>query len=131
MPEPDSEAVRVFKTAWFTKAASKARVKDDELCEAVREAMKGQCNDLGGGVFKKRLNKNMHRSIILAKGGLRWIYEYIFAKKDRDNIDDDELNDFRTLAKAYKGLTETQLARLLTDNDLMEICNGNKAKVQK
>jgi hypothetical protein len=74
MTEPDSEAARVFKTAWFAKAARKARVKDNELCEAVCEAMKGQCDDLGGGVFKKRLNRNMHRSIILAKGGMRWIY---------------------------------------------------------
>jgi hypothetical protein len=130
MTEPDSEAARVFKTAWFAKAARKARVKDDELCEVIREAMKGQCDDLGGGVFKKRLNKNMHRSIILAKGGMHWIYGYIFAKKDRDNIEDDELDDFRTLAKAYQGLTEKQLARLLNGNDLMEICNGDEAKIQ-
>jgi hypothetical protein len=129
MTEPDSETARVFKTAWFAKAARKARVKDNELCDAIREAMKRQCDDLGGGVFKKRLNKNMYRSIILAKGGMRWIYEYIFAKKDRDNIADDELDDFRTLAKAYQGLTEKQLARLLNDNDLMEICNGNEAKI--
>jgi len=30
--------------------------------------MEGQAEDLGEGVFKKRLNKNMHRSIVLAKG---------------------------------------------------------------
>lgn len=60
---------RTFKTAWFAKAAGKARISDDELCEAIREVMKGQVDDLGGGVFKKRLNKNMHRSIILAKFG--------------------------------------------------------------
>jgi hypothetical protein len=42
----------------------------------------------------------MRRSIILAKGGRYWIYAYLFAKKDRDNISDDELEDFRTLAKS-------------------------------
>ena len=41
--------------------------------------------------FKKRLNNNFHRSIILAKGGKFWIYEYLFAKKDRENIENDEL----------------------------------------
>jgi hypothetical protein len=61
------ETARAFKTAWFTKAARKARIEDDELCEAIEEVRKGQADDLGGGVFKKRLNKNMHRSIILAK----------------------------------------------------------------
>jgi len=62
-------AIRTFKTVWFAKAARKARISDSELCDAIREVMNGQADDLGGGVFKKRLNKNMYRSIILAKGG--------------------------------------------------------------
>ncbi len=74
---------RTFKTPWFAKAVAKARIKDDELCEAIAEVMKGQGDDLGGGVFKKRLNRNMHRSIILAKGRRSWVYAYLFAKKDR------------------------------------------------
>ncbi|MEI8164628.1 MAG: type II toxin-antitoxin system RelE/ParE family toxin [Betaproteobacteria bacterium] len=102
-------SARVFKTAWFAKAARKAHIDDVELCVAIREAMQGQADDLGGGVFKKRLNDNMHRSLILAKGGRYWVYEYLFAKKDRDNIADDELVAFRTLAKAYAGLTDKQL----------------------
>lgn len=120
------ETMRTFKTAWFSKAARKARIKDGELCEAIQEVMKGQADDLGGGVFKKRLNKNMHRSIILAKGGRYWIYEYLFAKKDRANIENDELEDFRTLAKSYATLSDKQIARLLEDKDLTEICHGDK-----
>jgi hypothetical protein len=120
---------RAFKTAWFTKAARKARIKDDELCEAIEDVRKGQADDLGGGVFKKRLNKNMHRSIILAKGGRYWIYQFLFAKKDQANIDDDYLDDFRTLAKKYAALSEKQIARLLEDKDLTEICNGDEKQV--
>lgn len=125
MPDAD-ETMRTFKTAWFSKAARKARIKDGELCEAIQEVMKGQADDLGGGVFKKRLNKNMHRSIILAKGGRYWIYEYLFAKKDRANIENDELEDFRTLAKSYATLRDKQIAQLLEDKDLTEICHGDK-----
>jgi hypothetical protein len=117
---------RAFKTAWFGKAARKARIRDCALCEALQEVKKGQVDDLGGGVFKKRLNRNMHRSIILAKGGRYWIYEYLFAKKDRANIGDDELEDFRTLAKSYAALNEENIAQLLEDNDLTEICRGEK-----
>ena len=120
------ETMRTFKTAWFSKAARKARIKDRELCEAIQEVMKGQADDLGGGVFKKRLNKNMHRSIILAKGGRYWIYEYLFAKKDWANIENDELEDFCTLAKSYATLSDKQIARLLEDKDLTEICHGDK-----
>ena len=119
--------MRIFKTSRFAKDARKAHIGDTELCQTIAEVMKGQCDDLGGGVFKKRLDKNRHRSIVLAKGGKLWIYEYLFAKKDRDNIEDDELADFRKLAKAYQALTEPQMARLLKDRDLVEICRDEKA----
>lgn len=52
---------RAFKSDWFAKTAKKARIGDPALMEAMRETMAGQADDLGGGVFKKRLNKNMHR----------------------------------------------------------------------
>jgi len=63
-----------------------SRIRDEELCAALRQVMQGQADDLGGGVFKKRLNDNRHRSIIIAKGGQYWIYTYLFVKKDRRNI---------------------------------------------
>lgn len=122
---------RAFKTAKFDKAAKKARIKNQELCEAIQQVMLGQADDLGGGVFKKRLNDNRHRSIILAKGGSYWIYEYLFAKKDRDNIADDELVAFLLLAKCYAGLTEKQVGQLLTAGNFMEICHDDKTKIQK
>ncbi|MGF6177316.1 hypothetical protein ABIE33_005636 [Ensifer sp. 4252] len=62
------------------------------------EVASGQADDLGGGVFKKRLNDDMHRSIVVAKAGEFWVFAYLFAKKDRANIDDDELLAFRKLA---------------------------------
>jgi hypothetical protein len=113
------ETARTFKTAWFAKAARKALIDDAELCQAIAEVRKGQADDLGGGVFKKRLNKN--RS--LAKGRAHWVYEYLFAKKDRDNIDDKELAAFRKLARAYEGLDDQKLDQLLKDGDFTEICH--------
>ncbi len=114
---------RAFKTAWFTKAARKARITDNELCKAIREVMKGQADDLGGGVFKKRLNKNMHRSIILARGRGYWVYAYLFAKKDRANINDDELMAFRDLADIYAAKAEDDIAKELQASELVEICD--------
>jgi hypothetical protein len=118
---------RVFKTAWFAKASKKAHITDEELCIAIRQVMLGQADDLGGGIFKKRLDRNRHRSIILAKGGRYWIYEYLFAKKDRDNIEDNELVKFRSIAKIYETLSNQQVDELLQDNLWMEICNDGKA----
>lgn len=114
---------RAFKTAWFSNAARKARIGAPALIAAIREVMAGQADDLGGGVFKKRLNRNMHRSIVLAKGGRHWIFVYLFAKKDRANIDDDELADFKNLARAYGRMTDTELKAALNRGDLLELCD--------
>lgn len=117
--------MRVFKTASFSKSARKDGVTDKELCKAIEEVINGQyAADLGGGVYKKRLNKNMHRSIILSKCGKRWVYEYLFAKNERDNIDDDEEQAYKLLAKSYAKLTVAQLEKMIADKNLLEICHG-------
>jgi len=120
---PTKPLTRAFKTAWFSKAARKAGIGDPALIAAIRDVMQGQADDLGGGVFKKRLNKNMHRSIVLAKGGRHWIFAYLFAKKDRANIDDDELADFKKLAQAFGRMTDAELRAVLNQGDLLELCD--------
>ncbi|MFY7925359.1 MAG: type II toxin-antitoxin system RelE/ParE family toxin [Aquidulcibacter sp.] len=115
-----------FKTVWFAKAAKKARIDDDELWKAIEQARLGQADDLGGGVFKKRLAGNRYRSILLAKGGTFWVYSYLFAKKDRDNIDDGELKAFRDLAKIYAGMTESQVEAQIDDGHWIEIKQPDK-----
>ena len=117
---------RIFKTAWFTKAAKKARITDEELCTAIRQVMQGEVDDLGGGVFKKRLKDNRHRSIILAKGSKYWIYVYLFAKKDRDNIGIDELAEFKKLATLYSRQTDAIIEAEIKNGDLLEICDGKQ-----
>ncbi|WP_421577955.1 type II toxin-antitoxin system RelE/ParE family toxin [Shinella sp. M31] len=116
---------RVFKTAWFAKAAKKARITDKALSKAIDQVALGQADDLGGGVFKKRLNDNMHRSIVLAKAGEFWVFAYLFAKKDRANIDDDELLAFRKLADLYRGKAKADLEAELEIGALLEIDHGN------
>lgn len=120
-PEAAKNA-RAFKTAWFSKAARKAHIPDRELCAAFEQVLIGQADDLGGGVYKKRLGRNLYRSIILAKSGERWVFEYLFAKQDRANIEDDQLVRLRRLAKAYEDLTEKQFNELLKMGAWEEIC---------
>ncbi|WP_347989929.1 type II toxin-antitoxin system RelE/ParE family toxin [Methylomonas sp. AM2-LC] len=120
---------RIFKTAWFAKAAKKALITNEELCLAIQQVMLGQSDDLGGGVFKKRLNNNRHRSIILAKGGRHWVYTYLFAKKDRDNISSDELAEFKKLAALYGLQTDVAIDAAIKNGDLLEICNAQKTSI--
>ncbi|NOS74358.1 MAG: type II toxin-antitoxin system RelE/ParE family toxin [Methyloglobulus sp.] len=123
MPVKDKDSSRIFKTAWFNKAAKKAHISDDELCLAIRQVIQGQVDDLGGGVFKKRLSDNNYRSIILTKSGKFWIYTYLFAKKDRENIDAAELAEFKKLAKLYSRQPDSVIDTEIKNGDLLEICN--------
>ena len=122
-------SARVFRTAWFSKAAKKAHIGDLELCSAVHQAMLGQADDLGGGVFKKRLGRNLYRSIVLARGGRFWVYVYLFAKKDRANIEDAELREFRALASLYARKTDSDVEKELKLKELVEICHEPESQI--
>ena len=120
---------RVFKTAWFAKAARKALIADDELCLAIRQVMLGQADDLGGGVFKKRLGRNLYRSIIVAKGGQYWVYAYLFAKQDRANIADNDLANLREFAAIFARKTDAEIGVGLRLREFMEICHEEEAEI--
>jgi hypothetical protein len=120
----DPTCPRAFKTGWFAKAAKKAKVSDTMLCKAIAQVIAGQADDLGGGVFKKRLSSGLYRSIILARGGEYWVYQYLYAKQDRANIDDDELKVLRGIAKGYAELTESEVSALIVEGKWIEICQG-------
>jgi hypothetical protein len=119
---------RIFKTKWFAKAAKKLGIRDSELRQAIDELMQGQADNLGGGVYKKRLNQNRDRAIILTKGGAHAFYTFIYAKQDMANIDDGELAAFRELAKHYAGLSESVLLVLISNRELVEITHDNDTK---
>jgi hypothetical protein len=123
MPTAPRPLARGFKTAFFAKQARKAKISDQELCRILLELAEGKATDLGGGVFKKRLQHNEYRSILIAKSDDYWILEFLFAKKDADNITATALDGFRVLADRYATLSVQQLDRLLEDGDLLEICD--------
>lgn len=117
----DTPRKRAFKTKWFAREAARRAISDSDLCDAIVAVQLGQADNLGGGVWKKRLNDNRDRSIILAKGGRLWIFVYLFQKSARENIEDDELAGFKKLAKAYEMLDEKLLDAALAAKELMEI----------
>jgi hypothetical protein len=118
------KASRVFKTAWFAKKAKSAGITDAELCKAATELGDGQGDDLGGNVWKKRLDKNTKRGIVVNKIGDFGVFVYLFAKSDRENIDDRELRDFKKLARDYGTAKDADIDWMLKSKELVEICNG-------
>ena len=49
------------------------------------------------------------------------MFAYLFAKKDRANFEDDELANFKKLARAYDPMTESELASALRQGDILEL----------
>lgn len=88
-------------------------------------------DSLGGGVYKKRLNANQHRAIILSKLEQWVVFEFLYAKKDKSNLDPDELKAFRLLALAYARLNTLQLKAMMGNRALMEICREETTDLQK
>lgn len=118
-------AERAFKTSHFAKQAKDARIGDSELSQAMAELQKGQGDPLGGGVWKKRLDKNRQRAIVLARVDRLWVYVYLFAKKDRENITPKELRAFKKLSGDYQS---ADVEQMLKNGDLHEICKDGKKK---
>lgn len=69
------------------------------------------------------MNDNRDRSIVVARGARYWIFVYLFHKNDRDNIESDELDSFKILAKAYALYDDALITMALASKELMEICD--------
>lgn len=71
---------------------------------------------------KKRLNRNLYGAIALTVPRRFWLFAYLYAKKDRENIDWDELAAFKKLAKSMANADDAQLAQLAKSREIVEIC---------
>jgi hypothetical protein len=121
---------RVFKTAWFKRAANKVEISDLALCLRIRQAQRSSIGNLGGGVVKIRLKNNLYRSIVLTDYGYLWIYVHLYAKQDSANIKASELSDFRKLAILYQRSSVTNINIAVSNGDLFEICHDEEANIQ-
>ncbi len=124
--------MRVFKSKPFARFARKARIEDAVLCDVIAGVEKGRIDaDLGGGVIKQRIARpgggksGGFRALILIRLGTRAFFIDGFAKNDRDNIRDDELEALRKLAGELLNYDDAALARILATEFFTEMtCDG-------
>ena len=116
---------RVFKTRHFSRWMRKTELTDGALCAAVAEMAHGLIDaDLGGGVVKKRVGlagrgkRGGARTLVATNRGGRWFFVYGFAKNDRANIADDELEVLQGIAEQLLVLTDLQLDAAVEDSSL-------------
>jgi hypothetical protein len=120
--------VRIFKSRWFQRFATKEGIADAALREAVARAEEGQIDaHLGSEVIKQRIARpgqgrsKGYRTIIYFRRGAKAFFVYGFAKSQRANINADEEKQFREAAKHVLALTEKHLTELLERGDFVEV----------
>jgi hypothetical protein len=90
--------VRIFKTKVFAKFARLERIPDASRIEAGERARRGLIDaDLGGGVIKQRAPRQGqgcsagYRTLIASRFGDFVVFLFGFAKSERDDIGDEDL----------------------------------------
>lgn len=120
--------MRIFKTKWFCRYAKGERITDSMLCEAIERAERGLIDaDLGGYVIKQRIGKEGrgrskgYRVLIAFVTQKRAVFMYGFAKNDRANVDDDELQSLKEMASAWIGAENKIIEQSLSNGTLKEV----------
>jgi hypothetical protein len=120
--------LRVFATKVFVRFARKERLDGERLREAILRAERGSINaDLGGHLIKQRVARpgggrsGGTRTVIAYRSGRRSVFLYGFAKNERDNIDDGELDALKRLAELYLSYSDAQIATAIKQMELTEV----------
>jgi hypothetical protein len=120
--------MRIFKNKPFARFARKAGLDDPVLCEAIADADRGLIDaDLGGGVIKQRIARagqgksGGFRALILYRRAARAVFVYGFAKNERANITQDELEALKELANQVLAYDERALAQAVAFGTLIEV----------
>ena len=120
--------MRIFATKVFARFARGEQLDDMRLCEAIARAERGLIDaELGGHLIKQRVARlgggrsGGYRTVIAYRASQRSVFLYGFAKNERDNIDDRELNDLKKLARLYLVYSDTQIALALESAELKEV----------
>ncbi|MDH3980736.1 MAG: type II toxin-antitoxin system RelE/ParE family toxin [Gammaproteobacteria bacterium] len=120
--------MRVFKSKWFQKWASREGLGDEVLLAAVKEMESGLIDaELGGHVVKKRValpghgKRSSTRTLVVYQQSSKAFFIYGFAKNERANISDRELKALRLLAKQLLGYSNPALDRAIKAGELTEV----------
>ena len=125
--------LRVYKVKVFARFQRRERIADTTLAKAVQSAARGLVDaDLGGGLIKQWVARpgqgksGGFRTVIAFRRGDLAIFLLGFAKNERGNIEDDELEDLKGQARAFFRLTMDQIEAAIAEDELMEVDYGDE-----
>lgn len=125
--------MRIFKTKWFVRFARQEQIKDSSLRDAIERAGRGFVDATpGGGIIKRRVARTGrgrsggYRLLIAYRAGDRAVFLYGFAKNERDNIADDELETLREIGAAWLDAKAVRLEHAIKEGILQEVSYGDE-----
>ena len=125
--------MRVYKIKGFVRFQRRERIADKALAQAILAAERGLIDaDLRGGLIKQRIARpgqgksGGFRTLIAYRRSERAVFLFGFAKNERANIDDDELDEWRNIGQLYLVLDERRIKAAIAAEELVEVCHGEK-----
>ena len=125
--------MRIFKTKGLARFARQEQIADASLREAIKRAERGLIDaDLGNGLIKQRIARQGsgrsggYRTILAYRASDRAIFLYGFAKRDRENIGDDELRTLREAAGYWLAANSEHIALAIAESEIQEVNNDDK-----
>ncbi|HVB17269.1 MAG TPA: type II toxin-antitoxin system RelE/ParE family toxin [Stellaceae bacterium] len=120
--------MRIYKTKWFGRFTRSERITDRNLADAVGHAVRGLIDaDLGGGLIKQRVARSGqgrsggYRMLIAYRADQRAVFLYGFAKRERENIGQDELVTLCEIGVAWLAADAARIARAIEEEILQEV----------
>lgn len=119
--------MRIYKTKWFHRWASREGLDAAVLREAVKELAGGLADALGGYVYKKRValpgrgKRGGARTLPAFRRGSAAFFIYGYPKNERANITERELEALRLLAKELLSYSGSQLITAVKAGELFEV----------
>lgn len=119
--------MKIYKTKWFHRWASREGLDAAVLREAVKELAQGLADALGGYVYKKRValpgrgKRGGARTLLAFRRGSAAFFIYGYPKNERANITERELEALRLLARELLSYSEPQLSTAVKTGELFEV----------
>ena len=120
--------MRIFKSKWLARFARHEGIADESLRDAIDRAERGLIDaDLGGGLIKQRVARQGkgrsggYRMVIAYRAEGRAVFLSAFAKKQRENIEPEELVELREVGLNWLNASVQKIALAIEDGALQEV----------
>jgi hypothetical protein len=117
-------------TKEFARFQRRSKLSAADLIEAAERVLNGRWDaDLGGGVFKQRIARKGegksggYRTILCFRRGSHVFFIHGFAKSEKENVSQGELNALKQFSKGLFALSREQITLALRSNELIEVAS--------